>query len=133
MQSSSDTYTIPTHHRHADSSTGNNKKKRPWQTRLPFLSSKQSPSPADSQAQLSREHAPASGSAAAARKWWHVEFFSGMINDLRRRAPFYWSDWRDAWDYRVVPATVYMYFAKYVFTNAILGVVVGPAIFAICD
>ena len=24
------------------------------------------------------------------------------------------SDWTDAWDYRVVPATVYMYFAKYV-------------------
>lgn len=35
-----------------------------------------------------------------------------MINDLRRRAPFYWSDWKDAWDYRVVPATVYMYFAN---------------------
>lgn len=39
--------------------------------------------------------------------------FRGMIDDARRRAPFYWSDWRDAWDYRVVPATVYMYFAKY--------------------
>lgn len=39
-----------------------------------------------------------------------------MINDIRRRAPFYWSDWKDAWDYRVVPATVYMYFAKYVTT-----------------
>jgi hypothetical protein len=37
-----------------------------------------------------------------------------MINDVRRRAPYYWSDWADAWDYRVVPATVYMYFAKYV-------------------
>jgi hypothetical protein len=37
-----------------------------------------------------------------------------MINDVRRRLPFYWSDWVDAWDYRVVPATVYMYFAKYV-------------------
>lgn len=35
-----------------------------------------------------------------------------MINDVRRRAPFYWSDWKDAWDYRVVPATVYMYFAN---------------------
>lgn len=35
-----------------------------------------------------------------------------MINDVRRRAPFYVSDWVDAWDYRVVPATVYMYFAK---------------------
>ncbi|KAJ4408661.1 hypothetical protein N0V85_004204 [Neurospora sp. IMI 360204] len=35
-----------------------------------------------------------------------------MINDLRRRAPYYLSDWTDAWNYRVVPATVYMYFAN---------------------
>ena len=47
-------------------------------------------------------------------KWWKIRLFRGMINDVRRRAPFYWSDWTDAWDYRVVPATVYMYFAKYV-------------------
>jgi hypothetical protein len=39
------------------------------------------------------------------------------VNDIRRRAPFYGSDWTDAWDYRVVPATVYMYFAKYVNIN----------------
>lgn len=37
-----------------------------------------------------------------------------MTQDIKRRAPYYWSDWTDAWDYRVVPATVYMYFAKYV-------------------
>lgn len=36
-----------------------------------------------------------------------------MINDIRKRAPYYLSDYTDAWDYRVVPATVYMYFAKY--------------------
>lgn len=36
----------------------------------------------------------------------------GMISDVKRRAPFYWSDWIDAWDYRVVPATIYMYFAN---------------------
>jgi hypothetical protein len=36
-----------------------------------------------------------------------------MIDDVKRRLPYYWSDWRDAWDYRVIPATVYMYFAKY--------------------
>jgi hypothetical protein len=48
--------------------------------------------------------------------WWKTKLFSGMINDIRRRAPFYMSDWKDAWDYRVVPATVYMYFAKYVST-----------------
>lgn len=49
-----------------------------------------------------------------------------MINDVKRRAPYYWSDWTDAWDYRIVPATVYMYFAKYVwsffsFFNSSLG------------
>ncbi|KAI6712434.1 inorganic anion exchanger [Diplocarpon mali] len=45
-------------------------------------------------------------------QWWKIRLFRGMINDVRRRAPFYWSDWVDAWDYRVVPATVYMYFAN---------------------
>jgi len=35
-----------------------------------------------------------------------------MINDVRRRAPYYWSDWADAWNYRVIPATIYMYFAN---------------------
>lgn len=47
-------------------------------------------------------------------KWWRIHFFRGMMNDVKRRAPYYWSDWTDAWDYRIVPATVYMYFAKYV-------------------
>lgn len=45
-------------------------------------------------------------------RWWRVRLFRGMVADVRRRAPYYWSDWADAWDYRVVPATVYMYFAK---------------------
>lgn len=54
------------------------------------------------------------GSSSRTRKWWKIRLFRGMVNDLRRRAPFYLSDWKDAWDYRVVPATVYMYFAKYV-------------------
>lgn len=51
--------------------------------------------------------------ASRAPRWWKIRLFRGMANDVRRRAPFYWSDWRDAWDYRVVPATIYMYFAKY--------------------
>jgi hypothetical protein len=50
-------------------------------------------------------------------KWWKIRYFQGMLNDIKRRAPYYWSDWQDAWDYRVVPATVYMYFAKWVPTN----------------
>lgn len=49
----------------------------------------------------------------ASEPWWHIHPFRGMINDIRRRAPYYLSDYTDAWDYRVIPATVYMYFAKY--------------------
>lgn len=45
-------------------------------------------------------------------KFWRINFFEGMKNDVKRRAQFYWTDWRDGWNYRVVPATVYMYFAK---------------------
>ncbi|EGC43508.1 anion exchange family protein [Histoplasma capsulatum var. duboisii H88] len=45
-------------------------------------------------------------------KWWHIHFFQGMIGDIKRRVPYYASDWKEAWDYRVVPATIYMYFAN---------------------
>ena len=54
---------------------------------------------------------------AREEKWWNIRLFQGITNDLRRRAPFYWSDWREAWDYRVVPATIYMYFAKSVYVT----------------
>ncbi|KZZ88335.1 Bicarbonate transporter, eukaryotic [Moelleriella libera RCEF 2490] len=59
---------------------------------------------------------PASPSSDARRRepWWRMHPFRGMVHDVRRRLPYYVSDWTDAWDYRVVPATVYMYFAKYV-------------------
>ncbi|KAL7936695.1 HCO3 transporter family domain-containing protein [Trichoderma chlorosporum] len=43
---------------------------------------------------------------------WSIHPFRGMVNDVRRRAPYYVSDWLDAWDYRVVPATIFMYFAN---------------------
>lgn len=58
---------------------------------------------------------PSSTTTAATVKkkpWWRVALFRGMVNDVRRRAPYYASDFTDAWDYRVVPSTVYMYFAK---------------------
>ncbi|KAI5287994.1 hypothetical protein KEM54_005559 [Ascosphaera aggregata] len=45
-------------------------------------------------------------------EWWKIHLFRGMWNDVRRRAPYYLSDWLDAWNYRVVPATIYMYFAN---------------------
>lgn len=62
----------------------------------------------------SQRHTSTATSAHSAKpKWWHVHLFRGMVDDVKRRAPYYWSDWIDAWDYRVIPATVYMYFAKY--------------------
>lgn len=77
------------------------------------------------QEQLRRASLSASTQSSQS-KWWRIRFFRGMINDVKRRAPYYWSDWTDAWDYRIVPATVYMYFAKYVwsffsFFNSSLG------------
>lgn len=31
--------------------------------------------------------------------------FAGMIRDVKARAPWYISDWTDAWNYRVIPST----------------------------
>lgn len=36
---------------------------------------------------------------------WIKSWGSGMKNDIVHRLPYYWSDWTDAWNYRVVPAT----------------------------
>ena len=38
---------------------------------------------------------------------------AGIWNDVRSRIPYYASDWTDAWNYRVVPATTLIFFAKY--------------------
>lgn len=38
--------------------------------------------------------------------------FRGIILDISSRAPFYSSDWSDALNYRVVPATLLIFFAK---------------------
>jgi len=38
---------------------------------------------------------------------------AGIWNDIRSRAPYYISDWTDSWNYRVVPATTLVFFAKY--------------------
>lgn len=32
--------------------------------------------------------------------------------DVAKRLPFYWSDWTDAWNYRVIPSVVYIFFAN---------------------
>ncbi|KAM5540894.1 hypothetical protein V8D89_005538 [Ganoderma adspersum] len=36
----------------------------------------------------------------------------GIISDIRARAPYYASDWLDAWNYRVIPAIVLIFFAN---------------------
>ncbi|KAL7816448.1 HCO3 transporter family domain-containing protein [Trichoderma aethiopicum] len=63
-----------------------------------------------------RRSPSASPSTSTSRRrgeaWWSIHPFRGMVNDVRRRAPYYVSDWLDAWDYRVVPATIFMYFAN---------------------
>ncbi|KAK9375766.1 HCO3 transporter family-domain-containing protein [Lipomyces chichibuensis] len=42
-----------------------------------------------------------------------IQAFRGMRNDINKRLPFYVADWTiDAWNYRIIPATVYMYFAN---------------------
>ncbi|KAG1879233.1 HCO3 transporter family-domain-containing protein [Suillus subluteus] len=37
---------------------------------------------------------------------------AGIISDVRARTPWYFSDWTDAWNYRVVPATALIFFAN---------------------
>ncbi|KAG8907049.1 hypothetical protein FRB99_005426 [Tulasnella sp. 403] len=45
--------------------------------------------------------------------WWgHIRPFRGMLADVRARFPYYISDWTDAWNYRVVPATAMIFFAN---------------------
>ncbi|GAV48528.1 hypothetical protein ZYGR_0K00330 [Zygosaccharomyces rouxii] len=36
----------------------------------------------------------------------------GIWLDLKDRIPHYWSDWRDSWDYRVIPAVLDTYFSN---------------------
>lgn len=55
------------------------------------------------------------------QRWWKIHFLRGIVKDIRRRTPYYKSDWTDAWNYRVIPATVYMFFAKYGFLLSLLS------------
>lgn len=43
---------------------------------------------------------------------WFRKLGSGIKLDIRARAPWYISDWTDAWNYRVVPATALIFFAN---------------------
>ncbi|KIW59009.1 hypothetical protein PV05_03493 [Exophiala xenobiotica] len=98
------------------SSSHSSQQQKPWERtghRLSLHSTRSRPDPDEIQ-HLS-EHVTRQTTRSSHRrtpKWYKIRWFRGMINDVKRRAPYYWSDWRDAWDYRVVPATVYMYFAN---------------------
>lgn len=51
---------------------------------------------------------PEEGRREAKAKPWSRRILwvgSGMYYDVKHRLPYYWSDWTDAWNYRVVPAT----------------------------
>ncbi|EDR13322.1 uncharacterized protein LACBIDRAFT_309054 [Laccaria bicolor S238N-H82] len=43
---------------------------------------------------------------------WFGCLGKGIILDFRARAPWYWSDWVDAWNYRIIPATALIFFAN---------------------
>ncbi|SCV03076.1 LANO_0G01992g1_1 [Lachancea nothofagi CBS 11611] len=51
---------------------------------------------------------------AAKRRWRLARLiprpFAGIVQDLKDRAPTYWSDWTDSWDYRVLPSVVETFF-----------------------
>jgi hypothetical protein len=42
------------------------------------------------------------------RKHRPLQPFRGIVHDIRRRLPFYWSDIRDGFNYRTFAATVRM-------------------------
>jgi hypothetical protein len=46
------------------------------------------------------------------RRWRILRPGRGMYHDVKRRAPYYWSDITDAFTYRTFASTVRMYFVK---------------------
>ncbi|KAI0373814.1 anion exchanging protein [Pilatotrama ljubarskyi] len=44
--------------------------------------------------------------------WVPTSIGCGILRDIKARAPYYASDWSDAWNYRVVPAIVLIFFAN---------------------
>ncbi|WVQ86061.1 hypothetical protein IAT38_008229 [Cryptococcus sp. DSM 104549] len=53
------------------------------------------------------------GGSRAGEKWWaKIPVGRGMVRDVKARLPWYGSDWVDAWNYRVVPSTWFIFFAN---------------------
>ena len=113
MATTTSTVTAPPGNEH---STHSQAKSRSWKNR--FRPSARTPEESRDAFHASQAivRTTTHGTRASSRRrpaWWKIRLFHGMWHDIKRRAPFYISDWLDAWDYRVIPATVYMYFAKY--------------------
>ncbi|KAI0088487.1 anion exchanging protein [Irpex rosettiformis] len=60
----------------------------------------------------SRSHAGSITTRRWPSRWQSIRLGSGIMRDIRARAPFYISDWKDAWNYRVIPAIVLIFFAN---------------------
>lgn len=59
----------------------------------------------DADGPLARTETATSSRKDAPTKWYQY-LGRGMYQDIRNRLPFYVGDWTDAWNYRVVPATL---------------------------
>ncbi|KAE8541266.1 hypothetical protein D1P53_002623 [Cryptococcus gattii VGV] len=46
------------------------------------------------------------------KRSWIWSIGRGMRRDVVSRLPWYWSDWVDAWNYRVIPSTWFIFFAN---------------------
>ncbi|KAK7954519.1 hypothetical protein PG996_015327 [Apiospora saccharicola] len=100
---------------HSATATADNEEKTPsssWASRMNLKSNHRRRRGRPGEDENGGDGGAGNANPRPADKWWKIHLFRGMVNDVRRRAPYYWSDWRDAWDYRVVPATIYMYFAN---------------------
>ncbi|KAL1638926.1 hypothetical protein SLS58_008511 [Diplodia intermedia] len=128
----SDAYSLPGQRRSSHAST-DRRSRKPWQKRRPLASWKMRPA-GGSDDRLSRHATRASARTASTHrhaKWWQIRWCRGIVHDIRRRAPYYVSDWTDAWDYRVVPATIYMYFANFGVNEVLLASVLASVVFSI--
>ncbi|KAL4791846.1 HCO3 transporter family-domain-containing protein [Aspergillus venezuelensis] len=134
---------------HSASASASQSQRRSWRSPSKFFARRPAGRSAD-ESRRAQDEGNDQHQALSEPKWWRIRFFRGMIDDVKRRAPYYWNDWADAWDYRVVPATVYMYFANilpalafsldmfekthqsYGVNEVLLASVLGSVVFAIC-
>ncbi|KAI0330812.1 anion exchanging protein [Cubamyces sp. BRFM 1775] len=83
-----------------------------------LIAQEKSNSPVDRAAVMPGDSISRSPSATLCRRdrtlppWVPTFVGRGIVRDIRARAPHYISDWTDAWNYRVVPAIVLIFFAN---------------------